>query len=282
MSEPQETNTDLVVNDRRHRAADAALLPATSTPMSMIAQAIERGLPVETLNKLMDLKERFDKAEARKAFDAAFALARVEFPDIRKKKHVGYFKKDKQPGEKDVSYYHETLENLTAALNPPLGRHGLSFSWDIDQKSGDGSTTISVTCTLCHYDGHSRSVTMTAPPDESGKKNRIQQIASTVSYLQRYTLKAVAGVAAGDDDDAQKAEASQEIEFDTDAWADKIDAAFAAKDRAQITAVKDAMIAEAKSGKMPQWAENMLSAHFSSSLAAAKRDKQDATKGAAS
>ena len=42
---------------------------------------------------------------------------------------------------------------------------------------------------------------MTAPPDGSGKKNQIQQIASTVTYLERYTLFAILGLASADQDD---------------------------------------------------------------------------------
>jgi hypothetical protein len=42
---------------------------------------------------------------------------------------------------------------------------------------------------------------MKAPPDDSGKKNPIQQIASTVSYLERYTLFAITGLAPQEDDD---------------------------------------------------------------------------------
>lgn len=44
---------------------------------------------------------------------------------------------------------------------------------------------------------------MGGPPDTGGAKNAIQARASTVSYLERYTFKAVAGVAEGGDDDGQ-------------------------------------------------------------------------------
>jgi hypothetical protein len=45
-------------------------------------------------------------------------------------------------------------------------------------------------------------VTMQAGKDESGKKNAIQQVASTNTYLQRYTFLAITGLATkGQDDD---------------------------------------------------------------------------------
>jgi hypothetical protein len=42
---------------------------------------------------------------------------------------------------------------------------------------------------------------MGGPPDSSGAKNAIQGRASTVSYLERYTLKAILGVSEQEDDD---------------------------------------------------------------------------------
>ena len=47
-----------------------------------------------------------------------------------------------------------------------------------------------MTCQITHELGHSESVEMTAPPDDSGGKNTIQSIASTKTYLERYTLLA--------------------------------------------------------------------------------------------
>ena len=46
---------------------------------------------------------------------------------------------------------------------------------------------------------------MTAPSDTSGQKNSIQAIASTVTYLQRYTLLAATGITTMDmpDDDGK-------------------------------------------------------------------------------
>ncbi len=41
---------------------------------------------------------------------------------------------------------------------------------------------------------------MSASPDTSGSKNSIQAIGSTVSYLQRYTLFAILGLASTDQD----------------------------------------------------------------------------------
>ena len=60
---------------------------------------------------------------------------------------------------------------------------------------------------VTHIKGHSEDTTLSGPPDDSGRKNNIQQIASTVSYLERYTLFALLGLASQDmDDDGQGAD----------------------------------------------------------------------------
>lgn len=74
---------------------------------------------------------------------------------------------------------------------------GLIADWRTKNEPG----SISVTCIVTHEMGHSESTSLSGPPDSSGKKNSIQEIGSTVSYLERYTLFAITGLAATDQDD---------------------------------------------------------------------------------
>jgi ERF superfamily len=63
-----------------------------------------------------------------------------------------------------------------------------------------------VTCILTHQMGHSEETTLAGAPDNSGSKNSIQAIGSTVTYLERYTLLAATGLAAANgDNDGQGA-----------------------------------------------------------------------------
>ncbi len=79
-----------------------------------------------------------------------------------------------------------------------MAKYGLSFDWDIHQSNG----LITVDCVVTHVQGHFKKVTMSGAPDASGKKNAIQQAASTITYLQRYTLLAATGMSTkGEDDD---------------------------------------------------------------------------------
>ena len=54
---------------------------------------------------------------------------------------------------------------------------------------------------MTHLEGHSEKTFLRGQHDKSGGKNAIQAICSTVTYLERYTLFAITGLAAMDQDD---------------------------------------------------------------------------------
>ncbi len=157
------------------------------TPMQMVSMAVEKGMDVATIKGLMELQERWEANEAKKAFSEAMTAFKKTPLDIYKNKDVAY-------GQ--TAYSHATLDNVSGLIGAALADHGLKHSWSTNQADG----MVSVTCTISHRQGHSESVTLSAPPDDSGKKNSIQQIASTVTYLERYTLLAATGTAVKDQD----------------------------------------------------------------------------------
>lgn len=163
------------------------------TPMGMIQLAIQQNADIDKLARLMELHERWEKNEARKAYDVAMTAFKRNPPGIQKNKHVRF---DTQKGV--TEYDHATLDHVTDSISERLSAYGLSHRWEVSQKE-DG---ISVTCIIRHELGHSESTTLKGPADMSGGKNAIQAIGSAVTYLQRYSLLAATGLAAknGDDD----------------------------------------------------------------------------------
>jgi len=171
-------------------------------PGQMLQVAVENNAPVETLEKLMDLRDRWESKEAEKAFVVALNEFKADPPEIFKNKRVGF----ETRGEGgDVSYSHATLDHISSTVGKALSKHGIAHRWDVDQgaEGKPDSVKITVTCILTHKKGHSEKVSIEGWPDDSGKKNKIQQIASTITYLQRYTILAATGLAPaemGDDD----------------------------------------------------------------------------------
>lgn len=168
------------------------------TPMDMLNRAVLQGANIDVLEKLMGLQERWEANQARKAFEDAMSAVKAEMPRIVKNKKVDF---TTQKGR--TNYQYEDLASIMNQIGPVLSRHGLSIRY---RTSAEPNQPISVTCIISHRMGHHEENTLMAGKDESGNKNSIQSIGSTVTYLQRYTLKAALGLAAGADDDGAKAD----------------------------------------------------------------------------
>ncbi len=163
------------------------------TPMDMLNRAVASGASLEMVEKLMTLQERWEAGQARKSFDKAIAAAKAKITPIQRN----------ATGHNDKRY--ADFAAIAKVVDPILSAQGLSYRFRTVQ--GD---RISVTCILSHEDGHSEETTLSGPADASGSKNAIQAIGSTLTYLQRYSLVQMLGLAASNDDDG-KAGASVEV-----------------------------------------------------------------------
>lgn len=168
------------------------------TPMQMISAAIESGQGIEVLDKLMALQERWEANQGRKAFDNAMAAVKAELPVVMKSREVDF---TTQKGR--TNYRYEDFAQIAKQIDPVLTRHGLSYRFRTEQLDGG---MVKVTCIIAHRDGHFVENSLSAGRDESGNKNNIQAVGSTVTYLQRYTLKAALGIAVSADDDGKGSE----------------------------------------------------------------------------
>lgn len=164
-----------------------------ATPADIVLYAMQKGADIAQIEKLMDLQMKWESNQARKEFVSDMAEFKKNPPEIIKDKLVGYKNKDGT----ETGYRHATIGNVTEAIVAGLARHGFSHRWDTSQTGG----VIEVTCILTHKLGHSERTTLSGAKDDSGKKNQIQQMASTITYLQRYTLLSATGVATKDQDD---------------------------------------------------------------------------------
>lgn len=173
-----------------------SIAPAVITPMTMIDRALVSGAAPETLERLLALQERWEANQGRKAFDEAMAAAKAEIPTIRKNRTVDF-----TSSKGRTHYKHEDLAEIAATVNPILGKYGLSYRFRTTSTIGE---PISVTCVVSHRLGYSEENTLVGPRDDSGNKNSLQQVGSTLTYLQRMTLKAALGLAAAEDDDARR------------------------------------------------------------------------------
>lgn len=169
---------------------------------ALMLQAAAQGMPIDALRELRSMVREDEADEARRAFYRALAQAKAEFGPVLKKNLVDYPQRDRDgrgsPGRTKYSY--ESLNDVAEAIDPALSKYG--FSWrHATQQEGD---RVTVTCRLSHERGYFEDNSLSAPYDISGQKNAIQSTGSTITYLQRYTLKQAVGTGAGPDDDGQQ------------------------------------------------------------------------------
>ncbi|WP_052272274.1 ERF family protein [Leisingera sp. ANG-M7] len=180
------------MNQVAHVEPQEAALPADPMVCMIERVVMNPDLPMERVQAMFDLRERQLAKEAEQAFNAAFAAAMAEMPDIPKSGENKHLKRK-----------YSTLDDLIRTARPVLAKHGLSLNWQ-PEISGD---QISMRAIVRHSLGHSIEAIDTAPRDKSGSMNHIQGGGSTQTYLKRFTGFAILGLSSGDetDDDGQAA-----------------------------------------------------------------------------
>jgi hypothetical protein len=165
-------------------------LPAD--PMvSMIERiAMDPNSDLAKLEKMLEMKERHDAQQAKKAFDAAFSKASANFPEIPLN---GLNEHTKKP--------YALLRDIIGKTRPVLSGYGLalSFSTEVTERE------VIVTAHLSHQGGHTKSNSIPLPRDNGAGRNAVQAVGSSQTYGQRYTAQAILGLSLGEDteDDGQ-------------------------------------------------------------------------------
>jgi len=190
------SNEGLKVTDKRPQFDEAPNLPVVADSNAIIFEAMKKNFTPEQIEKMMDLAERNQKNIAMQAYHKAMAEFAANPPDIEKDKKVSY-----STTKGTTAYSHAQLGTATAKIQSALSPHGLHASWRTIQTD----KSIKVVCRITHELGHFEETDLSAGADDSGSKNSIQAIGSTISYLERYTLFALTGIASKDMDDDGKA-----------------------------------------------------------------------------
>lgn len=177
---------------------ESSPVPARASEVSSLVQlALEKGVAVEVLERLVALQERVTDRNAEMAMAQALAAFQDECPPIRRVNTATVTKN----GVKQYDYKFAPLEEIARAIRGTLAKHGLSYSHD-GAVTGNEVETV---CTLRHVEGAKRTATFRGPIDTSGGKNPIQQVASARSYGRRYSLMDVLGLTTEEDDDGHGA-----------------------------------------------------------------------------
>ncbi len=125
---------------------------------------------------------------------AALARVQAELPKVERDRTVEVQQKNGQV----YSYSYVTLANLSDAVLPLLARHGLSF---VAMPGAGSDGKMCVRYRLLHESGES----LDGEFPISGEGG-IQMIGGRITYVRRYCLAAIVGVAADEDDESRLSE----------------------------------------------------------------------------
>lgn len=109
---------------------------------------------------------------------------------------------------KGYGYKYASFDSIVEYLRPILSKHNLGFI----QSSTNESERIGVTTRLIHTSGEWVEDTFTVPLVGLAKMNDYQVAGSAITYLKRYGLSAIIGIASDEDADAQGEQVKQ-VEF---------------------------------------------------------------------
>ncbi|MEE9401278.1 MAG: ERF family protein [Dehalococcoidia bacterium] len=112
-------------------------------------------------------------------------------------------KKDERAGDpKKFSYQYATLQSVWDAIRKPLKDNELSLSQWLDTFPKAPGEYLEVLVTVLGHgeSGQWRGAVSIVTPDQGGRMNSLQARGSATTYLRRYALMSVMGVAPEDDD----------------------------------------------------------------------------------
>ena len=156
----------------------------------ILMRAIELNVDLDAFEKLVNLVEKVQIDKAKREFYEAFAKFQSQVPPILKSSEVNM-------GAGRPRYNYASLYDIISKIQKPLGDNHLSYRWDV--KNDD--VMIEVTCILSHSGGYELQTSIQATKDATPGKSNVQAIASTITYLKRYTLVSLLGIGTADPDD---------------------------------------------------------------------------------
>lgn len=156
--------------------------------------ALEKGGDINTIEKLIDLRNKELERVAKVEYDLHFAEMQKDYVSVGKNKQA----KDEY-GKTLYSYC--PLETILSVYQPIISRHGFSYRWAEEALS---ETMKRIYCIVAGFGHEERSYIDIPIQAASRMTNATQQRGSATSYGKRYSFVNAFGIIiGGEDDDAR-------------------------------------------------------------------------------
>ena len=168
-------------------------LPTVVDAQALIARAIDKNLPIESMERLLVMRRELRAEWARDQYFAALAQFQRQCPVIGKSNTV----RNKPEKGGGVRYKYAPLDVIITEVKDILEENGFSYTLATEQ-TADSVTAI---CNSHHRAGHSEATRLTVPIDHEAYMTEPQKVASALTYASRYAFRNAFGIMTGDDDD---------------------------------------------------------------------------------
>lgn len=157
----------------------------------LINQAINKKVPVDTMERLLGMRRELKAEYAKEQFDNAMAAFQGDCPVIAKTKEV-----PTKSGKKAYSY--APLDVIVGQVKDLLKKHG--FSYAIQTETYDGK--VKVICITKHIAGHTEQSSVELPlGNKTEVMSQTQVVAAALTFAKRYAFCNAFGILTGDEDD---------------------------------------------------------------------------------
>ena len=181
---PKETNSD-----------------NAESPSHLLELAINKKLGIETIEKLLALQERWEKAQAEKKFNLAMANFQKRCPVIKKKSSV-------KTKTGDLRYKFAPIGDIISQTKDLISANDLFYDFTAE----DANDFMIVTCTVTHSAGHSKSSSFKIPIGKEEYMTDVQKYGARRTFAQRYAFCNAFGIVTAEDDNDAAATGSPKSE----------------------------------------------------------------------
>lgn len=162
--------------------------------MQLISDAVLKGnVPVETMQKLMDMRDRELERNARMEFFR-------ELAEFQAAHRVIATNQDKEiVSEKGARFRikYADLPHLVDEVQQPLAKRGFSFTWDTT--ANESGSMLTSTFVLRHVLGHVERNSFTCPTESRAGSSPQMKYGSADSYAKRRAMLAGLGIVTEED-----------------------------------------------------------------------------------
>lgn len=157
------------------------------SPETLIAQAIDKGVPVDTMERLLAMRRELKSEWSRGEYDKSMSAFQAVCPIIEKKKKVAFG---------TTRYSYAPLEEIVEQTKSLIADNGFSYTFDTKQSEN----AIKVFCHVKHKAGHSETSEFEIEIDSAAKMNKSQQYGAALTYAKRYAFCNALGISVGEED----------------------------------------------------------------------------------